>query len=75
MASNYTLDDIAQLEAALATGVLRVTHNGVTTEFRSRDDMIKQISLMKGELGIVDTGAPSRLNMIRRLRFLGTKGL
>lgn len=73
MATNYTSDDIAALEAALATGVLRVTHNGVTTEYRSRDDMIKQVRLMKIELGLLDAN-PAK-PMMRRIRWLGTKGL
>lgn len=73
MATNYTLDDIAALEGALATGILRVTHNGVTTEYRSRDDMIKQLNLMKGELGVlIDPTLPPK---IRRLRLMHTKGL
>lgn len=73
MATNYTTDDIAALESALATGVLRVTHNGVITEFRNRDDLIKQIRLMKIELGLLD--ANPQKPMIRRLRFMGSKGL
>lgn len=70
MATNYTLQDIADLEASLAAGVLRVTHNGVTTEFQSRDDMVRQVALMKAELGVPGIRTPT----IRRLRFMGRKG-
>lgn len=72
MATNYTLDELADLEAAMATGVLRVTHQGVTTEYRTRADMMAQVRLMRQELGLsVDD---IRTPAIRRLRFLGTKG-
>ena len=37
----YTQADLDRIEAAIATGTLRITHNGKTTEFRSLDDMIR----------------------------------
>lgn len=72
MATNYTVQDVADLESALAAGVLRVTHNGVTTEFQSREDMLKQVALMKAELGLLVDSI--RTPVIRRLRFMGRKG-
>jgi hypothetical protein len=73
MASNYTLGELADLEAALATGALRVTHGVTTTEYRNRDDMIRQVLLMRTELGIAPDSV--RTPAIRRIRFLTTKGL
>lgn len=75
MATNYTLDELADFEAALAAGVTRVTHNGVTTEFRNLDEMMRIRAMMRAELGlpideIVRTGS-----RIRRLRLITSKGL
>lgn len=76
MATNYTLDELADIEGALATGALRVTHGGTTTEYRSREEMISIISLMRQALGLPLTDAPSNgLPRVRRLRLVGTKGL
>jgi hypothetical protein len=74
--TNYTTDELADLETALATGALRVTHGGTTTEYRNREDMILQVRLMRNALGLpVDDLPPSITPKIRRLRFLFTKGL
>jgi hypothetical protein len=70
--TNYTLQDIADLESALAAGVLRVEHNGVMTIFQKRDDMVRQVALMKRELGVITDEV--RTPGIRRLRFMGRKG-
>lgn len=75
MATNYTLAELQDLEAALATGVTRLTHNGVTTEFRSRDDMLKQAIRMRLELGLPIDEIPRITPRIRRIRWLGHKGL
>ena len=37
----YSQADLDRIEAAIATGTLRITHNGKTTEFRSLDDIIR----------------------------------
>jgi hypothetical protein len=74
MATNYTLAELADIEAALATGAMRVTHGGTTTEFRTRDDMIRQVRLMRSELGLPIDGS-RRTPAIRRVRFLTNKGL
>lgn len=74
MATNFTLQELADLDAALAAGVTRVTHNGVTTEFQSRDDMIAQRNLMRAELGLNDP-VPGAAPRIRRLRPIYSKGL
>lgn len=74
MASNYTLEDVRELEKALATGANRVTHNGTTVEYKSRDEMLAQLALMKEELGIADVDA-STAPKIRRIRYRFDKGL
>lgn len=72
MASSYTQADVDELEKALATGANRVTHNGTTVEFKSRDDMLAQLALMKTELGLVEASTAPR---IRRIRYNFQKGL
>lgn len=70
----YTVAERNALKAALATGALRVTHEGHSVEFRSRDDMRKQLAEMEAELaaaGLIEAAEPP----IRRLRYLHTKGL
>lgn len=75
MATNYTLEDLQDLESALATGVTRVTHGGTTTDFRSREDMLRQVILMRRELGLPIDEVPRITPSIRRLRFITRKGL
>lgn len=75
MATNFTIEELQELEAALASGVTRVTHNGVTTEFQSRDDMLKQRTMMRLELGLPTDEIPRTTPRIRRLRPIYSKGL
>jgi hypothetical protein len=75
MATNYTLAELQDLEAALAAGITRVTHNNVTTEFRSRDDLLKQISVMRRELGLPPDEVTRTSPRIKRLRWVTSKGL
>ncbi|MBT12295.1 MAG: hypothetical protein CMI02_09690 [Oceanospirillaceae bacterium] len=46
----YTQQDLQRLDDAIAAGVLRVTHNGKTTEYRSLDDMIRTRNLIVRQL-------------------------
>jgi len=73
MPTNYTLEELSDLEAALATGALRVTHGVTTTEYRNREDMVRQVLLMRNELGVAADSV--RTPAIRRIRFLTSKGL
>lgn len=75
MASNYTVADVYELEKALATGANRVTHGGTTVEFKSRDEMLAQLDLMRRELGISADGEVSTTPRIRRIRYVFGKGL
>lgn len=75
MATTYTIEDLQDLETALATGALRVTHGGTSTEFRSRDDMLRQVALMRQELGLPPDDVPRTTPAIRKLRYIVSKGL
>ena len=46
----YTQQDLDRLDKAIASGPLRVTHNGKTTEFRSLDDMIRIRNMIERRL-------------------------
>jgi hypothetical protein len=75
MATNFTLAELADFEAALAAGVTRVTHNGVTTEFRSLDEMLYIRGMMRAELGLPIDEITRTSPRIRRLRIITSKGL
>ncbi len=68
---NFTADDVAAIEAALAAGVLRVTHNGTTTEYQSRADMMAQANYMRRVLGMPITDQ----TVAKRIRYRFHKGL
>ena len=57
----WTADDIADLKAAIAAGVLTVSRNGKTVTYRSLDDMIRTLRLMESE---VAGGRPARWSKI-----------
>ncbi|MEB3277214.1 MAG: hypothetical protein VKM92_09645 [Cyanobacteriota bacterium] len=48
--AKYTAQQLSDLRAAIAEGVLKVSANGRSTEFRSVDDMLKLERLMAAEL-------------------------
>lgn len=75
MATNYTFGELADLEAAISTGALRVTHGGTTTEYRSLDEMLSIASLMRQALGLPLTDAFNNKPVVRRARLVGSKGL
>lgn len=75
MATNYTLAELQDLEAAIAAGVTRVTHNGVTTEFRTLEEMMQIRTMMRLELGLPLDETTRTTPRIRRLRFVMSKGL
>ena len=50
MAPRYTQQQLDDLRAAIAEGVLRVTANGRTVEFRSLDEMRTLERIMTAEL-------------------------
>lgn len=51
-----------ELKYARAAGVTRVTHNGVTTEFRSLVEIDRIIAGLEAQL----SGAPRNLNIVVR---------
>jgi hypothetical protein len=73
MADAATLNEqLTELQAAYATGALRVTHQGVTTEYRSLDDMAFIMRDLQRQLDALN---PPALTPIRRLRQHFSKGL
>lgn len=59
--SNYTLQNVAELEQALASGARRVRFSsagGATREieYQSRAEMVAQLNAMKRELGLIKNG-------------------
>lgn len=52
----YTLDDLAKLEAALASGALEVKYNDRTVKYRSINELKQAIQIVKSELGLVKKG-------------------
>lgn len=56
---SFTLDDLAALERAIATGARRVRYrDGRETEFRSIGEMLTTKTLMESQLGISKTKRP-----------------
>lgn len=71
MAIVYTQSQLDAIRRAYASGALRVTHEGRTTEFRSRQDMAQIIAEIENNLAI----GGETVQPIRRLRMVGQKGL
>ncbi len=56
----FTSQQLTDLDAAIADGVLVVQANGRRTEYRSLDEMIKLRNLMAAELAPSDTSPRTR---------------
>jgi hypothetical protein len=65
----WTQDELDDVNAAIASGVTRVTHNGTTTEYRSLADLMRLRDEMAAGLAAAGT------IKVRRLRIITTKGL
>lgn len=57
----YSQADLDRIEAAIATGTLRITHNGKTTEFRSLDDMIRVRDMIRKSVKGPNAGGQHRV--------------
>lgn len=55
----YTLDQLAQIEAAIASGTLRVEMDGRMVIYQKMDDLIRVRDMIRAELN-VETPAQSR---------------
>lgn len=55
----WTTDDITSLEKAIAQGALRVKYSDKEVEYRSLNEMIRLLDLMRKETG-VSTGNKGR---------------
>jgi hypothetical protein len=68
-----TAAQYAALLAAYSSGVLRVTHENRTTEYRSLDEMWRALTQMRA---VLDPAYPSDTTPpTRRLRVITSKGL
>lgn len=56
----YTQTDLNRIEQAIATGTLRITHNGKTTEFRSLAEMMRVRDLIKKDISAGQRPAGAR---------------
>ena len=67
----WTADDIARIEKAIASGVLRVRFaSGAETEYQSADEMLKARDRMKSEIA-----AAATTGEVGGFRFVTSKGL
>ncbi|HPT27530.1 MAG TPA: hypothetical protein PLZ95_14015 [Bryobacteraceae bacterium] len=60
----YTQSQLEALEAALASGTLRVSFEGRSVEYRSVDEIKKALAEVKAALAAADPATP-RTRMIR----------
>lgn len=58
----FTLKQLTAIEAALASGSLKVSYDGKTVEYRSTDDLIKARNLVRSELIVAGVLVPDRLS-------------
>ena len=56
MAINFTLQDLTSIEAAIATGALRVEYNDRTVVYRSMNDLLKAREVIRRALGLIKRG-------------------
>jgi hypothetical protein len=52
--ANFTADDLAQLEKAIASGAKRVKYSDKEVEYNSLTDMCRARDMIRKELGLVD---------------------
>lgn len=53
--TNFTMEMLAALEAAIASGARSVYYGDKRVEYHSMDEMIRARDLMRKELGLIDT--------------------
>jgi hypothetical protein len=51
----WTNDDLNNLQEAIGTGALEVQYTDKRVKYRSLDEMMRLLTLMKRELGLVDS--------------------
>jgi hypothetical protein len=54
--ASYTIEQVQALEAAIAQGVLIVEYADKKVEYRSLDEMLRILSIMKDALGLNKNG-------------------
>ena len=48
----HTQAELQALRAALVSGLLRVTYDGRTVEYRSMSDLVRAIAIVESDLGL-----------------------
>lgn len=56
MSTNFTASDLAAIEAAIASGALRVEYNDRTVVYRSMKELLKAREVIRRCLGLVNKG-------------------
>lgn len=69
MATNHTTAELAALDAAIASGELRVTYNGHTREYRSIADLERARGIVAAALA---DAAGTRVRVVRAYSTKGT---
>jgi len=62
----YTLQQLQDLEAAIAEGVSSVSSNGRQVSYRNLSDMMKLRDLMAEELGVAGSGRTRKYVSFKR---------
>lgn len=67
----FTLEQLAAVESAIASGELLVEYEGKKVQYRSMNDLIDARNLMRGELiaaGLLSPPTATRISYGRRVR-------
>jgi hypothetical protein len=74
--AKYTQAQYQALLRAVAAGALSVTYDGMTTTYRSQNDMLELIRIIEDDLGITPTdGLGNPVVRTRQVRITSRKGL
>lgn len=64
----FTTDDLAAIDAAIASGELTVSHNGRTVTYRSMSDLLRARQTIQAEIAAaqsgVGAGGPRRFTFV-----------
>ena len=73
--SGFTVEQLQQLEASLASGERRVKYNDKEVEYRSLNEMRELIAMMRKALCLDSSGAKKGLFGGRRINAIHSNGL
>jgi len=64
MATNFTTELLAKLEAAIASGLLSVQYGDQRKTYHSLDEMLRARDLMRRELGVASASTRERRRLV-----------